>query len=427
MAAYYIDPVLGCDENDGLSENTPKKDYHNIALKGGDTVLFKCGSFYRAKLDNINGEEGKPITYSFYGEGQKPTFCGSVDTLSNPDIWVEEEKNIWVTEAVTHEEVCNIIFNNTELFGTLCWEKGDLQNQGDYFDNMFGTRLFDKPLPPGHKIYMYSEGNPGKVYNHIEMSVYGKRTLGNAACHNIIDGLRFINSGVHGLAGANVVDLTVRNCDFENIGGCTWNYQRKIRLGNGVECWDGADDVTVTGCYFYNIYDSGVTHQGGADCKSANNVHFDNNVFVKCGMGAYEQRDLMPKYATFNNNVCLCAGEGFSKQGEKQFPRMSEVWPMPMGHHVFLWRIMKATDGGKLEIKNNIFCGAPIGASIYSIIYRCAEEQVELEGNVYCTPNEDELVNRWDGKDFASFEDYKNGGYEKNVKCGKIDISEYLR
>ena len=144
-------------------------------------------------------------------------------------------------------------------------------------------------------------------------------------------------------------------------------------------------------------------------------------------MGAYEQRDLMPKYATFNNNVCLLAGEGFSKQGEKQFPRMSEVWPMPMGHHVFLWRIMKATEGGRLEIKNNIFAGAPIGASIYSIIYRCAEAQVELEGNIYGTPNEDELVNRWDGKDFTSFEQYINAGFEKNAKCEKVDISKYLK
>jgi len=28
---------------------------------------------------------------------------------------------------------------------------------------------------------------------------------------------------------------------------------------------------------------------------------------------------------------------------------------------------------------------------------------------------------------FTSFEDYKNAGFEKDARCGKIDISEYLR
>ena len=27
MAVYYIDPICGLDENDGLTESTPKKDY----------------------------------------------------------------------------------------------------------------------------------------------------------------------------------------------------------------------------------------------------------------------------------------------------------------------------------------------------------------------------------------------------------------
>jgi hypothetical protein len=144
-------------------------------------------------------------------------------------------------------------------------------------------------------------------------------------------------------------------------------------------------------------------------------------------MGAYEQRDLLPKYATFNNNVCIDAGEGFSKQGEKQLPRMSEVWPMPMGHHIFLWRIMKSTDGGKLEIKNNIFAGATIGASIYSIIYKVAEDQVELENNIYSSPENDELVARWYGKDYASFDEYLKAGFEKGAKCGSIDKAKYIK
>ena len=43
MSTYYIDPMLGLDENDGLSETSPKKDYRKIDVKSGDTLLFKFG------------------------------------------------------------------------------------------------------------------------------------------------------------------------------------------------------------------------------------------------------------------------------------------------------------------------------------------------------------------------------------------------
>lgn len=426
MATYYIDPNLGLDKNDGLSEITPKKDHTKIDIKGGDSVLFKCGSFIRGGLCNIYNNEGDIITYSSYGEGSKPTFCGSVDTLSFPEAWTEEEKNIWVTEKV-NDEVCNFIFNSSKECGTLRWSLDALCSQGDYFDNCFGTKSMGRSLPDGHKIYMYSEKNPAEYYSHIEAVVYGERWLAATGSNLVFDGLRFINSGVHGIAGGGAKNMHIKNCDFEFIGGCVWNTRRKIRFGNGIECWEFANDVSVTNCRFYEIYDSGVTHQGSNNCLPAENMHFDNNVFIRCGMGAYEQRDVMPRNSSFNNNVCIDAGEGFSKQGEEQLPRMSEVWPMPMGHHVFLWRITDPVDGGHLEIKNNIFSGAPIGTSIFSIIYKSAEAQVELEGNTYCTAGTDALVNRWNGKDFYSFEEYKNGGFEKNPKEEKLDISEYLK
>ena len=426
MSTYYIDPENGLDINDGLSESSPKKDYTKINIQSGDTLLFKCGSLIRGTLVNVYNNEGETITYSYYGEGQKPTFCGSVDTLSNPDAWFEEEKNIWMTDKVD-DEACNFIFNDGEFCGTLRWSKEELCSQGDYFDNCFGTRSIGHSLPCGHKIYMYSEKNPAEYYSKIECAVYGGRWLAATGNNIVFDGLRFINSGVHGIAGGGAKNMHIRNCDFEYIGGCVWNTQRKIRFGNGVECWNVAENVSVTNCRFYEIYDSGVTHQGGAECRPAKNLHFDNNVFIKCGMGAYEQRDLMPEFATFNNNVCIDAGEGFSKLGEEQLPRMSEVWPMPMGHHIFLWRIMTPTDGGHLEIKNNIFSGSSIGASVYSIIYKSAEAQVELENNTYCTPENDELVARWNGKDYKDFDEYLKEGFDKGAKCEKVDLSQYVK
>ena len=65
MAIYYIDPMRGLDENDGLSEVTPKKDYTKIDIKSGDSVLFKCGSLIRGTLKNVYNNDGEVITYSF--------------------------------------------------------------------------------------------------------------------------------------------------------------------------------------------------------------------------------------------------------------------------------------------------------------------------------------------------------------------------
>ena len=104
-------------------------------------------------------------------------------------------------------------------------------------------------------------------------------------------------------------------------------------------------------------------------------------------------------------------------------PRYSEIWPQPMGHHVFLWRIEEPTDGGGLEIKNNVFYNAPYGASIYSIISQDAEKQIELAGNTYYTENRD-LINRWGGENYKTFEGYHKT--ENSAKYEKVDIKDIL-
>ena len=420
MKTYYIDPVMGNNNNSGLSEALPLQDEKSINLQPGDTVLFKRGSFVRRKLNNKSGSNGKPITYGAYGEGEKPVFCGSVD-LADAGLWQEEGKNIWVCDAVKGDEAGNFIFDAS--YGTLRWTKEELREQGDFYDECFGYSSKRQSIPEKHKIYLYSEGNPASVYKSIECATFGARNLADNGNDMIIENLKFINSGVHAIAGEGKSrNFAVHNCDFDNIGGCVWNNDLKIRFGNGVEMWDIAENVEVTGCYFYNIYDSAVTHQGMENCEPANRLIFNNNIFIKCGMAAYEQRDRLPLYAEFNNNICVDAGEGFSKQGEVM-PRSSEIWPQPMGHHVFLWRIENPTPGGVLEMKNNIFYNAPYGAAIYSIISEEAEKQIVLEDNTYYTENQD-LINRFFGKDYKTFEEYSE--CEKSAKYEKVDIKRLI-
>ena len=99
-------------------------------------------------------------------------------------------------------------------------------------------------------------------------------------------------------------------------------------------------------------------------------------------MAAYEQRDVLPMYAEFTDNICEDAGMGFSRLGETM-PRRSEIWPQPMGHHVFLWRISPAAGSEHFALSRNDFGDAPCGAAIYSVNAPDADRLVQLEDNRY--------------------------------------------
>lgn len=408
MAIYYIDNVNGDDSRDGLSEKTARKNYTDIVLNDGDSVLFKRGSFYRDTLKTT-----KHVRYGAYGEGDKPTFCGSVDVSRECD-WVEVEPNIWKCTYPIATDVGNFVFNDNDCTATFRWSKAELCGQGDFYDGKETVEIYRHDGNEMQELYMYSVGNPAHVYSHIEAIPYGARNMGNLGDGMTFEGLRFINSGVHGLSGSGD-NITVRDCDFENIGGCYWSRELKIRFGNAFEIWARGNYILIEKCAFKNIYDSCVTHQGPGE-KTHPTVGFvcKNCIFDTYGMAAFEYRDKMPIDSAFTDNVCLNAGCGFAMLGE-QLPRLSEIWPQPMGHHIFMWRIDNPSEKGNLLIANNLFGNAPVGAAVYSIISPDAENQVTLANNTY-TPNEILLV-RWGGENYADLTEFKTKtGQDQNGK-----------
>lgn len=407
MATYYIDHKNGDNSFDGLSPETARRDYTDIELTAGDTVLFKRGSFYRDKLHAKAG-----VSYGAYGEGERPTFCGSFD-VSLPEDWEEtENKNVWKCVKPIIGDVGNIVYNESDCTATFRWNKEELCSQGDFYDerNCLGDRF--KPALDEKTLYVYSVGNPATVYSHIEAIGYHTRQLVVLGENMTFDGLRFMNSGVHAMAGSGD-HITVRDCVIENIGGCAWNKELKIRFGNGFEIWKKGNDILIENCTFKNVYDSCVTHQGpGEKTQPTERFVCRNCTFDTYGMAAFEYRDKLPIDSSFTGNVCLNAGCGFAMLGE-ELPRYSEIWPDPMGHHIFMWRIPEATEGGSLLIANNYFGPAPVGAAMFSIISPEAEAQVKLDNNKY-TRN-DILLNRWGGVDYNDLEAYKTAtGQDKN-------------
>ncbi len=404
MATYYVDSMDGKAENSGLDREAPTSDYKTLNVKPGDTILFRRGSFIRGKLYSVEGEEGKPVTYGAYGSGEKPTFCGSV-SLNQESLWTREAENIWVYAMPKLDEAANLIFNKSDLCGVPRWSREELCSQGEFWDNCFDLANRSGEKPEEHRIYLYSTENPALFYTDIECAVCSISRLADNGHDMVFEDLRFINGGQHGIAGTRQCrNLKIRNCDFTYIGGAVWSTDRRIRFGNAIECWNFAENVEVSGCFFDNIYDSAVTHQGDARCQPADGLIIRDNVFLRCGMAAYEQRDRLPKSAEFCGNICIDAGEGFSGNGVTM-PRASEIWPKPMGHHIFLWRIPQAKGDETVTVRNNLFYNAPYGAAIYSLMGQDAEEGVKLERNVYYTQNS-ELICRWHAIDYRSYEEF---------------------
>ncbi len=406
---FYIDPVNGDDANDGLSSLQPIKSYVNREICGGDTVLFKRGSVIRDILYTRNGTENCPVTYGAYGDGEKPVFMGST-SVGDAGLWTEEIKFIWRFTGEIKSEVCNIIFNNGEFCGNMRWELNELGQPGEWHYTGIGKSSADEKLD-NETLYIYSPINPGLAYTSIECALWGHRLMVSGQHDIIIENISFQNSGVHGYQGFHTRNIIIRNCDFRFIGGAVWSRELKIRFGNAIEYWDGACNNLVEGCYFDNIYDSGVTHQGGETRNIPEQLYFRNNFFSNFGMSAYECRE-PSQQIYFEYNTCVNAGKGFSMQAETP-PRQSEIYPQPMGHHVFIWRVEPGTQPGNVYIRHNIFSEAPYGAAIYSIIDPVDERLFVINDNCYWQTT-GELMMRFGGKSYLTTEFSK---YQK--ECGQ--------
>ena len=402
MATYYIDNINGALDSTGLSFDEAVRDYKILHLLPGDTVLFRCGTEHREPLVITGGEDGAPITYGSYGEGTLPVFCVSFD-LSRPEYWVKTEReNVWRLAKDIPTEVGNFIFNTDECTATLRWDKASLAGQGDFFDSRFSecNKNYGNSVSP-QEVLLYSVGNPTELYTHIEAAPYGTRCICSLKSNVVIENLCFMNSGVHAVTGVgDTKNVTVRGCLFKNIGGCAWDREKRIRFGNAVEFWIGAENILIENNVFKNIYDSCVTHQGpDRQTPPARNFHCRNNLFDTYSMAAFEYRAQMMIASSFEGNICRHAGCGFGMLGE-QLPRRSEIWPQPMGHHIFIWRMFTPPEDGSLLIRDNVFEDSPVGAAVYSIIPPEIEAQITFKNNTYsdnCL-----LVAHFGGKDYTN-------------------------
>lgn len=389
MSVYYV--KTGGTGTGGSPANAAGS-WRELEIRPGDTVLFCRGSFFRDALIAPAGREGAPVRFGAYGEGEAPVFCGSVD-LSDPADWEPAGKDLWRCVKPTGSEACNFIFDGGERWGILAWEREDLDGPEKWHDTRIGTGAAEKGSDPDapYELLLWCEENPGVRYRSVECAVFGARKLCCASAWAEFSDLAFMNSGVHGFAVMDAHHIRMTDCAFRFIGGAVWSREKRIRFGNAFELWDDCHDVVMERCSCDQVYDSCFTHQGpGEKCVPARNLSVRGNVFRRYGMAAYEARDKVALDSEFSGNVCLDAGLGFAAQDETP-PRQSEIWPQPMGHHLFLWRMEHATPGGCVRVEDNEFGAAPVGAAVYAVISPEARAQFRLRGNRY-SPASDRML-----------------------------------
>lgn len=271
----------GSDANSGNSKDDAwasidALNYYGDRINEGDAVLFERGGVYRGTFYAESG-----VYYGAYGEGDKPCIYGSSQNYAKVN-WKNKHGNIWICDTYFTDDVGTIVFNHGESVGYKRYENFEMKNNGDFWCDQAN----------GYTLYMYMDKNPADVFKSIEIGVKGNIITMRSGSKNItIENLCLKYTGAHAIqAGNGSSNITVRNCEIGFVGGSYLNnpkYDKETRYGNGIEFFQGCENIRVENNWIYQIYDSGITHQGDGNYV-AKNLTFSKNLIEYCGMGSIE-------------------------------------------------------------------------------------------------------------------------------------------
>ncbi len=373
---YYVS-TSGDDNNDGKSPENPWKTLDKVStadLKAGDGVLFKRGDLFRGNVKT------KPnVTYSAYGEGEKPKLYGWIEDMADPSFWTEydAENHIWeYTKKIL--DPGTLVFNNGEFhsrkhipsfrnmqyvlrndistpFVMATHMDKELDIFWKYTDTFDTTpsKGEDFPIPEvadklGTIYVKCSKGNPGEVFDSIEAIArsiaFDVGNNENVTVDNLC--IKYYLFGVRG-GEALCRGLHVTNCEMAWIGGNIMDFRgidpnyppgkrgSVTRFGNGVEIYGGCNDYVVTNCYFYQIYDAAITHQFNTDKKvTMTNIRYEDNLIEYCVYGIEWFLDQLDgesesymENLEMSGNIVVLSGYGWGQQRHNtDTPALMKGW-----------------------------------------------------------------------------------------------------
>ena len=344
--AYYISNN-GSDENDGLSPETPFATLHpfrEIELKKGDALFFERGSVWRGEplcekdwqFKNVQG-----LTYSAYGEGQKPCFYGGVENGTGADKWKlfyqEGNKKIWVYYR-DMTDVGGLHVNGGKAFARdLAWWSGskyfkikgkknysvsdteydvkkDLPDEYCFPMLEYPKTNYEKDCKPyvkfwyeqendsfneyvsGPLYFRYDKGNPGEVFSSIEFiqpyysPIWNDGTVDDTTFDNLcFSGMDLLCTG-RASENERANGVVIQNCESAFMGGIVDGYSKEkkneydfgviSRYGDGFVA--NGSNVTIKNNYIHDAFQSGTqieTFEGDPEVK---NTIITGNVIEKC-------------------------------------------------------------------------------------------------------------------------------------------------
>ena len=366
---YYV-RADGDDTADGETPGTAWRtagaaERHGV--RAGSLVLFRRGDLFRGGFRALPG-----VTYSSWGEGEKPRITASPFDGAKTGSWTEVCPSVWRFSEKLKDDCGGIVFDGGRAHGykkVVNWESGEPVDSvtrepfRGYFD-LTGDLSFWHDLgresvrsEDGGFVYLRSEsGNPARRFREIEFlpRVHGITVGGDNVT---VDGLAVLYCGAHGIAAGTVNGLCVRNSVFGWIGGSLQYYRggRPVRFGNGVEIYGGCGDYTVERCRVFQCYDAGLTFQyssGGREPILMDGVSFRDNLIEDCVysveyfLGKPEGDDVrrVMRRIAIRGNIMRRAGYGWGIQ------RPDKTTPA----HIKSWDHENRC-GGDFLIENNVF------------------------------------------------------------------------
>ena len=321
---YYVSST-GDDSADGLTPETAWRSLDKVnttALGYADTVRFRRGDVFRGHLEPQSGRPSEPVVYTSYGEGVKPILEPSWDA-SSPEDWVKVGSRLWKCAKPSRFELGNIILNHGSKG---CAQKVDKPEQLGSKDLNFCWVEADKA------VYMVSRRNPGKRFSSIELAEK-QHVIVEGNGHDLVyDGLWLRYGAAHGIAGGNVYNIVVRNCDISWIGGSTLYYDdggRGVRYGNGIEFWGNASDILVENCRVWECWDAALTNQSNVVGAVQKNITYRGNEIwnSEYSYEYWQQGDgARTENIVFEDNICRDAGYGWGH---------TQRWNPNAGHLMF--------------------------------------------------------------------------------------------
>lgn len=160
---YYVDATRGDDAQGGLAPEAAWRSLARVnaaALRPGDTVRFRRGGVWRGQIVAQSGDATGLVTYTAYGEGDKPLLLGSV-AADSPADWQPLGGDVWATAPAR--------FEPGEVLADLRSARWTLHREGG------AEAAVSAPVPDeaGRPTYRLDCKAAGKAANHIQWSVAG--------------------------------------------------------------------------------------------------------------------------------------------------------------------------------------------------------------------------------------------------------------